>query len=106
MNILRQGAHWVLLLWCASALVPGRQRCTGRYCTGATKLGTDTRLTVDKKVSMHLYRASDQQLIWTDPLLYRQLQHGIEDSYLDGLNTADYRPNFGNRQDQRIDQPR
>lgn len=91
MIILRQGAHWVLLLWCASALTMADSVAPADITRMLQSMAPAPSLPRQESVNA-LYRASGQQLIWTDPLLYRQLQHGIEDSYLDGLNTADYRP--------------
>jgi murein L,D-transpeptidase YcbB/YkuD len=91
MTILRQGAHWILLFWCASGLSLADSVTPVDIARVLQSLAPTPNLPPQESVSA-LYLASDQQLIWTDPLLYRQLQDGIEDSYLDGLNTADYRP--------------
>ncbi len=91
MKILRRGAHWTLLLWSASSLCLADSVTSDDIARVLQGRAPGADLPQLESVSA-LYRASGQQLIWTDPVLYRQLQIGIEDSYLDGLNTADYRP--------------
>ncbi len=91
MMILRQGAHWVLLFWSASALCLAESVSPDDIARVLRNMAPNAALPLEESVTA-LYRAADQKLIWTDPELYQQLQIGIEESYLDGLNTADYRP--------------
>ena len=91
MMILRRSSHWVLLFWSASALCVADSVTSKDIADVLQSMTPASDLPYQESLEA-LYRASDKQLIWTDPVLYKQLQIGVEESYLDGLNPADYRP--------------